>query len=332
MGRAPKPFLGTISSDLPNLTVVIFLFFLDLIDTIDMIDLIDTIDFSSFHFSLFLGFVAAAAVFVFLAAATGAGVVAAHFLLDMHGLGLGTLAGLLAGGLVHGALGVGGGAVVAGLEAFLLGAGLASLFHLVLLAHGQAGADEEGGNLAVDFEQHLLEEVEALEFVDEQGVFLLVGGVLDAGFEFVELAQMVFPEVVDDGEGDALLDAELHLAALVFVRLLDGGDDVEGLLAVGDGEGDVDVAGVLVDALDEGVGELGDALHAFLVGGIDEVEEFLDGVVVAGVEELAFGEGDVESEDADHLEFEALPVVVFEGVVVDEGAGVVEHGCRRTCC
>ena len=180
----------------------------------------------------------------------------------MDGLGLGTLAGLLACGLVHSALGLGGGRVVTGLEVTVVATGLPCFMHVALLTDGEAGTDEEGRDFAVDFKQHFLEEVETLEFVDQERVFLLIAGILYTGLQFVEFAQVVFPEVVDNGKGDAFLDAELNPAALVLVRLFDGGDHIEGLFAVGDGESNVDVVGILVDVLDEGVGEVADALHA----------------------------------------------------------------------
>ena len=132
--------------------------------------------------------VTATAVLVFLAASTGAGVVAAHFLLDVDGLGLGTLAGLLACGLVHSALGLRGGRVVTGLEVTVVATGLPCFMHVALLTDGEAGTDEEGRDFAVDFKQHFLEEVETLELVNQEGVFLLIAGILDTGLQFVEFA------------------------------------------------------------------------------------------------------------------------------------------------
>ena len=79
--------------------------------------------------------------------------------------------------------------------AVLLGVGFA---HLVLLHFGNLSAREDGGDAVVHVVHHVVEELGALEFEDEERVFLLVGGVAHAMLEFVELAEVLFPAVVDD--------------------------------------------------------------------------------------------------------------------------------------
>ena len=187
------------------------------------------------------------------------------------------------------------------------------------------GTHQEGDDVLVDVLQHGLEQVERLELVDDQRVFLLVGGVLHRFLQVVEFAEVFLPGVVDEAEGDALLDAEVHLAGTVLDSLLQVDDDVHAALTVGDRDGDVlEVVLVLVHVLDDGQGLLADdagLLAIVLKGGI---EELLGQFVGLASVKLFLAERRLDAHGGEQLHLEAF--VVFRILVfVDELLAEVVH-------
>lgn len=128
------------------------------------------------------------AVFVFLAAAAGAEIVAADFRagLDGHGTLLLSMAGRCCGtllgftGQIAAALAVVAGLTVAfghGALHFGLGRLLLSAFGLLLsrtLLYVELSAHQSRDHLHVEIVEHILEEVERLYLVDYQRILLLV--------------------------------------------------------------------------------------------------------------------------------------------------------------
>ena len=158
-------------------------------------------------------------VLVLLAAAAGAGVVTAHFLLHPDGLLRLTRRGTR-GRLRLCALRVGAawsrigvvllGAITAHVGA-ALGDGLTHFrggltFLVGRLLDGDLATHEDGDRLAVHRLDHRLEQVVSLEFVDQQRVFVLVAGVLNGLTEVVHVAKMFLPRLVDGEQCDGLLE------------------------------------------------------------------------------------------------------------------------------
>ena len=69
---------------------------------------------------------------------------------------------------------------------------------LHLLYFGDLCTCENGADAVVHLINHRIPHFSALKFKDEQGVFLLVAGVLYRVFQFVELSQVFFPGVIND--------------------------------------------------------------------------------------------------------------------------------------
>ena len=152
------------------------------------------------------------AVLVLLAATAGAGVVAADLLLHTDRLG-----DLL---LLSVAVRLGQQVLALLADLRLVDALRTRLTHGVRVLCRDVGTHQEGDDVLVDVLQHGLEQVERLEFVDDQRVFLLLGGVLHRLLKVVEFEEVFLPGVVDEAEGDALLDAEVHLTGTVLDSLL----------------------------------------------------------------------------------------------------------------
>ena len=141
---------------------------------------------------------------VLLAGTAGAGIVAAHLLLDPDGsvaLGLTAVGHHIRPGSTH-ITHVGTAAL--GLT-YISGS---------ILPHRDVSPEQELHHLAADTLDDTLEEVEALELVDKQRVLLLVCGILHGLLEVVHIAQVLLPGLVYHDEGDGLADGPDKLAAL----------------------------------------------------------------------------------------------------------------------
>ena len=74
--------------------------------------------------------------------------------------------------------------------------------------------EKECKNILVHVLEHLAEEVEALELVDEERILLLVSRVLNRLLEVVHITEMLLPAVVDPVKHDALADSAHELTSL----------------------------------------------------------------------------------------------------------------------
>ena len=141
------------------------------------------------------------ALFILLAAAARAGIIAAHLLVHLD-----RRVGFL--------LAVGAQVAVASLVAGHVGLrtdGALRLLRAVL--ERNECLEEEGQDVLVERLEHRGEEVVALQLVDHHRVLLLVGSVLDALLEVVHLAEVLLPVLVDLVEDDILAQGLGDLAA-----------------------------------------------------------------------------------------------------------------------
>ncbi len=198
--------------------------------------------------------------------------------------------------------------------------------HLGLCA-GQTCFRKETDHFAAHALDHRFEEVEALELVDQQRILLLDGCVLHATAQFVHLAQVFLPLVVDDGEGDVLLHAGDQLAALALVGLGQVGHHLHGLHAVGDGHHDVLVLLALVQE------HVGDHRHG-LVGGHfamsfvalqRRIVHLFDQLFALDALELIRGYRAFGAQLAEEFQLERFEVAALVVFVHDARAHLVEH-------
>ena len=163
------------------------------------------------------------------------------------------------------------------------------LTDVVRVLHRQIRLHQERDNLSVDLQNHLLEEVKRLKFIDKQRVFLLVLRVLHRLFQVVEFAQMLFPSVVNHAEGDALLERQRNLTSTVLHRLFDVHHHVHAFLAIGERDEDIFVTRlILINLLDERQRLLAYNLR-FLVVRLDSfLKQLVSEVVELAVFELFF--------------------------------------------
>ena len=110
-----------------------------------------------------------------------------------------------------------------------------SLLHFLGRLHlRNLTAHEHTRRTVVHVVNHVVPQLHALQFEDEQRVFLLVGSILDGMTEVIQLAEVLLPVVVNDMEQDYLLELFDDLLALAFIGFLQVAGNVVDTLAVGD--------------------------------------------------------------------------------------------------
>ena len=181
-------------------------------------------------------------VLVFFAAAAGTGIVAAGFFLDMHGhrllfFGLSRLCRSLHARSLQ-LIDIDFGSLLA-FALYVLGR---------ILPYRDVGLVEGAQYVGIDFVEHFREELERLEFVDQQRVFLFVGGVLHALAQVVHFAQVLAPCVVDRGEHHHLGEYLEDLLPVRILAALQVHRDVVAQVSVRDGEVDIGVQLAFISA------------------------------------------------------------------------------------
>ena len=84
---------------------------------------------------------------------------------------------------------------------------LRGLLNLQLWYHG---SHDDAYRAVVDLVYHVVEELCALQFEDEQWVFLLVAGVVYAVLQLVEQAEVLLPGIIDDVQDDSFVESGHH--------------------------------------------------------------------------------------------------------------------------
>ena len=124
-------------------------------------------------------------------------------------------------------------------------------------------AQENSQGTAVEGVKHLFEDIERLEFIDQQRVFLLVGRVLYGLFEVIQLTKVLFPLIVNHIEQHTFLELPYRLFAMTLGSRLEVHGNVIHFLTVGDRDEDVFVhlSLGLIDILDLRIGDLHQFVH-----------------------------------------------------------------------
>ena len=98
--------------------------------------------------------------------------------------------------------------------------------------------EKEGNNFLIHLIHHILEEIVSLELIDKKWIFLLMSGQLNGLFEFVHLAKMGLPSIIDDGQGNILFKVYNNLLSTAFIGFLQVGCDIESFLSISEGDYD----------------------------------------------------------------------------------------------
>ena len=211
--------------------------------------------------------------------------------------------------------------------AVVLTALLLGLLHTVRFLLVDLAAEQDSYGTAVERVKHAFEDVERLQFVNQQRVFLLIGSVLRRLLEVVQLAEMFFPLVVDDIEQHPFLELLDHL----FAMALGGGAEVDGdvidFLAVGDGDQDVliHLSFLFEHALDDGVRYLCELVHASFEAVESRFSQPFAQLGASATAELVLVEGHLHGKGLEHLFFQSEVVVRLTGIGEDAFGGVVNH-------
>ena len=114
--------------------------------------------------------------------------------------------------------------------------GLSLAHFLPFLVHSHLSAHQDGGNTVVHIVYHLVPNFGTLKFEDNQRVFLLIGSVLHTVAEVIELAEILFPIIVNDMEQHALLKFLHHILGLIVVGLFQIYTQVHHYASICDGD------------------------------------------------------------------------------------------------
>ena len=188
-------------------------------------------------------------------------------------------------------------------------------------------AKEDGYRAAVEVIEHALEDIERLELVDQQRVFLLIGRVLHGLLEVIQLTEVLFPLIVDDEEQHTFLELFDHLFAMCLRRSLEVHGDVIDTLAVGDRNKDVLVhlALGLEDLLDDGISHLHQFVHTALETLESRLRELFAQFALASAVEGLLVERRFDRKGLHDVVFESLVVIRCTGVSEDILCRLVDH-------
>ena len=207
----------------------------------------------------------------------------------------------------------------------MLGSGLAHFYVALgrlLLAFGRSflyrylAAHQNGDGLVVDLVDHRIEQVDRFELVDQQRVFLFVAGVLYGVLQVVQLAEVLFPGLVDDMQQDALLERLHHFLAFAFIGGFQIAGNVVHALAVSDGNQDVlvHVSLVLVYLLDDRIGNLCHAVGLALEELHCGIESLVGQLFFFLFLEFVFGERGFHGQCLEHVHLAVLVVGSLYGI------------------
>ena len=113
------------------------------------------------------------------------------------------------------------------------------LTYLLWIAVRDLSTEEDRDSTAVESIQHLLEDIERLQFVNKQWVFLLVACVLNRLFEFIQLAQVIFPLIINYVEHHSFLKLTYNFLTLSIICCFEINCYIIDLLAIRDRNKDI---------------------------------------------------------------------------------------------
>ncbi len=171
-----------------------------------------------------------------------------------------------------------------------------------LLTDENLSAHEGGHGLGVEVAEHVLEEMERLDLINHEGVFLLVGGILHRLAQLVELAQVLFPEFVDSDKHQSFVPCLDDVAAFGINGLLHGHTEIEHTLSVGDRhEHETCVAGLRHHVGEHWEGDFAYAVALAVEGGDSSLVELVDFFLTGEVGVFFLGEGSLDCKSGEDV-------------------------------
>ena len=201
------------------------------------------------------------------------------------------------------------------------------LTHLLWIACRYLTAQKDSYRTAIEAVKHLLEDIERLQFVDEQWVFLLVASVLYGLLEFVQLAQVLFPLVVNHEEQHTFLKLAHNFAALGLVSGFEINSHVVRTFAVSDWNEDILVHSttLLINVLDDRVCYFLQGIHATFEGLHCLLSQFICQHILFGCAELLLGKWHFHSKDLHHIHLQSLIVHHLASISKHRSGSIVNH-------
>ena len=179
-----------------------------------------------------------------------------------------------------------------------------------------SASHEDADDTVVHVVHHIVEQLHAFEFEDEQRVFLFVGSVLHAVLEFVKFPEVLFPALVDDVQENHLLKLLDNGLAVRVVRLFEVARNVVHASSVGERHHDslVESALVFIHLLYYRPCHV---LYAFCFS-VECLHHLLECAffefVSSVVDKLFLCERHFHSEDMNEFLFASLVVIIFDNV------------------
>ena len=197
-----------------------------------------------------------------------------------------------------------------------LGALLRSGLLYLLLHLRNLGTCQDRTDAVVHLVDHIIPHLGTLQFEDQQRILLLVAGVLYRVLQFVELAQVLLPRIVDNVEQDALLKLLHDRLRLGVVSLLQVTRNVEHTTSICERHHDalIHLALILIDLLDNRIGYRLDTFCTTVEVADGSLEGIFCQYLTRLVDILFTGEGHLHSEDMQELFLTAL---IVTGVLND---------------
>ena len=194
---------------------------------------------------------------------------------------------------------------------------LLCLLHFVGFLDVYLSAEQDSEGSAVERIQHRFEDMRRLEFVNQERVFLLVRSVLNRLLEVVQLAEVLFPLIIDDIEQHSFLELLHHLFAMRLSRSLEVDGDVIHFLAIGNRDEDilVHLSLGLEDVLDLRVGNLRQLVHTTFEALECSLRELFAQFIAFAAVELFLIKGQFDSEGLHDVVLESFVVIGCTGFV-----------------
>ena len=188
-------------------------------------------------------------------------------------------------------------------------------------------AQQDSYGATVEVVEHTSEDIERLEFVDQERVFLLVAGVLYAALEVVQGAQVLLPFIINHVEQGALLKLADYLLAVGLGSTLQVAAYVIYVAAVSDRYKNVLVhlSFGLIYLLDYGVGYLSQAIHLTLEHVECSLRQFLGEHCLLLAAERIFVERCFHSKYLQNVFLESFVIEHRAEVGYNGLSGVVDH-------
>ena len=204
---------------------------------------------------------------------------------------------------------------------------LLGLLHMIGFGHMDLTAQQNCDRTTVKGIEHGFEDMERLQFVYQQRIFLFVARVLHALLEVVQLTKMLFPFIVDHIEQHAFLELFDHLFAVRLSRRFEVHGDVIYFLSVRDRNQDILVHLTLglIHILDLRIGDLHEFIHTAFETVEGSLSQLFGELIFLAATELVLVKRNLNRKSLHHVELKSLVVVGSTGIRKNSFGRLVDH-------